>query len=343
MPQPSSTRQVSSTGLSRRCCLRASPDRPTRLRLAVPKWTRRQGEETPLGLSSGEETPISQDGMSYRVRSLPSSLFHPSNRALPSDCVARVEKLCPSDHSQTAAAELYKQADEETKKLLKMAGVSEPEGPPPTALQAVHQANKAYQKHTADLRQLVLRRVTLQSKCDKAKLAYEAMCREVKTLSDDIAAKETEVAKAHLLIKTKAAVPAPPPLLRMSEVLKKAGVELTDDQVKSIEEQIQEPVVEAPTDLNPVGPRTLGLVLDATEMDVDEVEVLQKKLDEVRDRAKRKREVSPPPSQAHFLPSDPGAHPSGPTTQTHMPLNPPLVLGPKEPPKDKSQNDAAGL
>ena len=94
MPQPSSTRQVSSTGLSRRCCLRASPDRPTRLRLAVPKWTRRQGEETPLGPSSGEETPISQDGMSYRVRSLPSSLFHPSNRALPSDCVARVEKLC---------------------------------------------------------------------------------------------------------------------------------------------------------------------------------------------------------------------------------------------------------
>ena len=109
------------------------------------------------------------------------------------------------------------------------------------------------------------------------------------------------------------------------------------------EEQIQEPVVEAPTDLNPVGPRTLGLVLDATEMDVDEVEVLQKKLDEVRDRAKRKREVSPPPCQAHFLPSDPGAHPSGPTTQTHMPLNPPPVLGPKEPPKDKSQNDAAGL
>ena len=94
VPQPSSTRQVSSTGLRRRCCLRASPDRPTRLRLAVPKWTRRQGEETPLGPSSGEETPISQDGMSYRVRSLPSSLFHPSNRALPSDCVARVEKLC---------------------------------------------------------------------------------------------------------------------------------------------------------------------------------------------------------------------------------------------------------
>ena len=95
VPQPSSTRQVSSTGLSRRCCLRASPDRPTRLRLAVPKWTRRQGEETPLVPSSGEETPISQDGMSYRVRSLPSSLFHPSNRALPSDCVARVEKLTP--------------------------------------------------------------------------------------------------------------------------------------------------------------------------------------------------------------------------------------------------------
>ena len=96
VPQPSSTRQVSSTGLSRRCCLRASPDRPTRLRLAVPKWTRRQGEETPLGPSSGEETTISQDGMSYRVRSLPSSLFHPSNRALPSDCVAQLEKLCPA-------------------------------------------------------------------------------------------------------------------------------------------------------------------------------------------------------------------------------------------------------
>ena len=116
-----------------------------------------------------------------------------------------------SDQTQTAAAELYKQADEETKKLLKIAGVTEPESPPPTALQEVHQANKAYQKHTADLRQLVLRRVTLQSKCDKAKLAYEAMCREVQTLSEDIANKETEVAKAHMLIKTKAAVPAPIP------------------------------------------------------------------------------------------------------------------------------------
>ena len=103
VPQPSSTRQVSSTGLSRRCCLRASPDRPTRLRLAVPKWTRRQGEETPLNPSSGEETPISQDGMSYRVRSLPSSLFHPSNRALPSDCVARVEKLTLLAHSPSTS------------------------------------------------------------------------------------------------------------------------------------------------------------------------------------------------------------------------------------------------
>ena len=93
VPQPSSTRQVSSTGLSRRCCLRASPDRPDPVEACRPKVTRRQGEETPLGPSSGEETPISQDGMSYRVRSLPSSLFHPSNRALPSDCVARVEKL----------------------------------------------------------------------------------------------------------------------------------------------------------------------------------------------------------------------------------------------------------
>ena len=109
VPQPSSTRQVSSTGLSRRCCLRASPDRPTRLRLAVPKWTRRQGEETPLGPSSGEETPISQDGMSYRVRSLPSSLFHPSNRALPSDCVARVEKLCLSKQRQSRAGRLSRQ------------------------------------------------------------------------------------------------------------------------------------------------------------------------------------------------------------------------------------------
>ena len=43
-----------------------------------------QGEVPPFvpQPSRGEETPISQDGMSYRVRSLPSSLFHPSNRAL---------------------------------------------------------------------------------------------------------------------------------------------------------------------------------------------------------------------------------------------------------------------
>ena len=34
-----------------------------------------------------------------------------------------------SDHSQTAAAELYKQADEETKKLLKMAGFQSLRGP----------------------------------------------------------------------------------------------------------------------------------------------------------------------------------------------------------------------
>ena len=248
-----------------------------------------------------------------------------------------------SDHSQTAAAELYKQADEETKKLLKMAGVSEPEGPPPTALQAVHQANKAYQKHTADLRQLVLRRVTLSLSVIRLSLPTRPCVARLRPCLMTSLQRKRRLPRPISSSRRKPRSPAPPPLLRMSEVLKKAGVELTDDQIKSIEEQIQEPVVEAPTDLNPVGPRTLGLVLDATEMDVDEVEVLQKKLDEVRDRAKRKREVSPPPSQAHFLPSDPGAHPSGPTTQTHMPLNSPLVLGPKEPPKDKSQNDAAGL
>ena len=90
---PSSLFHPSNRALPSDCVARVEKLCPTRLRLAVPKWTRRQGEETPLGPSSGEETPISQDGMSYRVRSLPSSVFHPSNRALPSDCVARVEKL----------------------------------------------------------------------------------------------------------------------------------------------------------------------------------------------------------------------------------------------------------
>ena len=61
-----------------------------------PKRTRRQGEETPLGPSSGEETPISQDGMSYRVRR-----FHPSNRAA-QHCVARVEKLTHSWSRQSS-------------------------------------------------------------------------------------------------------------------------------------------------------------------------------------------------------------------------------------------------
>ena len=202
-----------------------------------------------------------------------------------------------SGHSQTAAAELYKQADEETKKLLKIAGVTEPEGPPPTPLQEVHQANKAYQKHTTDLRQLVLRRVTLQSKCEKAKAAYDDMCREVQSLSEAIANKETEVAKAHLLVKTKAAVPTPTPLLRVSDILKKAGVQLTEDQIQSIEEQLKEPATEAPQDeASKVGPRALGLVLADTEMEVEDVDALQKTLDEVRDRVKRKREASPPPA-----------------------------------------------
>ena len=95
VPQPSSTRQVSSTGLSRRCCLRASPDRPTRLRLAVPKWTRRQGEETPLGPSSGEEDSHipRRDELQGEEPPLLSSLFHPSNRALPSDCVRSSGKV----------------------------------------------------------------------------------------------------------------------------------------------------------------------------------------------------------------------------------------------------------
>ena len=57
-----------------------------------------------------------------------------------------------------------------------------------------------------------------------------------------------------------------------------------------------------PNDLNSVGPRALGLVLAATEMDVDEVEVLQQKLDEVRDRGKRKREDSPPPPASNLPP-----------------------------------------
>ena len=100
----------------------------------------------------------------------------------------------------------------------------------------------------------------------KLKPLYDEMCREVQSLSEAIANKETEVAKAHLLVKTKAAVPTPTPLLRVSDILKKAGVQLTEDQIQSIEEQLKEPATEAPQDeASKVGPRALGLVLADTK------------------------------------------------------------------------------
>ena len=42
-------------------------------------------------------------------------------------------------------------------------------------------------------------------------------------------------------------------LLRVADVLKKAGVKLTEAQIASIK-QIKEPVVKVPNDLNSVGP-----------------------------------------------------------------------------------------
>ena len=73
-------------------------------------------------------------------------------------------------------------------------------------------------------------------------------------------------------------------------------MQLTDNQIQSIEEQLKEPATEVqPEEASKVGPRALGLVLADTEMEVEDVDALQKKLDEVRDRAKRKRESSPPP------------------------------------------------
>ena len=83
--------------------------------------------------------------------------------------------------------------------------------------------------------------------------------------------------KAHLLVKTKAAVPSPTPLLRVSDILKKAGVQLTEDQIQSIEEQLKEPATEVqPDEASKVGPRALGLVLADTEMEVEDVDALQR-------------------------------------------------------------------
>ena len=119
--------------------------------------------------------------------------------------------------------------------------------------------------------------------------------------------------KAHLLVKTKAAVPSPTPLLRVSDILKKAGVQLTEDQIQSIEEQLKEPATEVqPDEASKVGPRALGLVLADKEMEVEDVDALQRTLDEVRDRAKRKRESSPPPA---------------PTASTEQPAPPQLPPG----------------
>ena len=45
-----------------------------------------------------------------------------------------------------------------------------------------------------------------------------------------------------------------------------------------------------------IRPQDLGDVLDRTEMDVDEVELLQQSLDKAREKAKRRRTESPPPA-----------------------------------------------
>ena len=57
----------------------------------------------------------------------------------------------------------------------------------------------------------------------------------------------------------------------MSDILKKAGVQLTEDQIQSIEEQLKEPATEVqPDEASKVGPRALGLVLADTEMEVED-------------------------------------------------------------------------
>ena len=159
--------------------------------------------------------------------------------------------------SQTAAAELFKKTDEETRKLLLKAGLAEPEVSSPTALQEFHQVSKAYKQSTADLRDLVLRRVTLQAKCDKAKEAYAQMLKEVSVVSQEIKAKEKEVAEAHEQIRSKTEVPLPTPLPRLADILRKAGVELTPEQEKAVEAELSSNP-KSEEGKNPIRPQDIG-------------------------------------------------------------------------------------
>ena len=189
----------------------------------------------------------------------------------------------PEEVEKTAAAALFKKADEETKKLLKLAGVSEPEAPPPTALEAFYLASKAYKQSTSELRDLVFKRVTLQARCDRAKEAYALLLREVSAVSQDITAKEKEVTEAHEHIKARNAVEAPSPLPHLADILRKAGVGLTPDQERAIAAELNGAVAADPQSTQKWEDYFAG------DIEMEEVEQLQESLNQARERAKRRK------------------------------------------------------
>jgi hypothetical protein len=145
-----------------------------------------------------------------------------------------------SDGEQAEAiAALFEGADADTKRLMQLAGLNPPPSAPPTALEEIQAANKEYRIATQELRDLLLRRTTLKSKCDKLKGQYELALREFAEMADLIKAQEDVVQAAQSKLQAKADVPAPPLLPDLATIIQNAGITLTEDQRDAIARQLQ--------------------------------------------------------------------------------------------------------
>ena len=153
------------------------------------------------------------------------------------------EPAPPEESSTEALRALYDAADAETRRLMHVAGVAPVALVPPTQMQELQAATKAHRVATQVLRDMLLKKSALKTRCDKIKSQYEMSLREFAEMAEQIKCQEQEVEKAKAQMQSTAEIPEPSMLPDIGAILQGVGVVLSPEQAEAVTRSFQAQVV----------------------------------------------------------------------------------------------------
>ena len=195
--------------------------------------------------------------------------------------------MAPRPQPRTSLRELCKlHAPDLPKEIQDL--LTEPPQPKPTARQAVEAANRQFKEATVKLREAIVQKSGIQNKVDKVKEQYAGLLRQLQEANE-------EIQKLQKLVQTKQTAlheAVQDDLVEAEDetaaALKKAGLVATKEQAKALAQALQE------------GSRTQPMAVETLEteaagMDVNDLQCLKRKIDEIYEKREQDIRTSQAP------------------------------------------------